>query len=111
MADEQVEERLADLFGSDSEDEGAQRGGDAPGSGEEPAEQQQGEQQEQVAAKDLFGSSDEDEDPEAHPVTQALGEDEDEPPPRQAAATAACCLPLLAPSRGVCPAVPSMKTA
>lgn len=53
------------LFGSDSEDEG-------------PPKQAAG--QPQVDTKDLFGSSDDEEAPAAHPTTQALGDDEDEPP-------------------------------
>ncbi|KAL4426799.1 hypothetical protein ABPG77_006585 [Micractinium sp. CCAP 211/92] len=53
------------LFGSDSEDE-------------EPPKQAAG--QPQMDTKDLFGSSDDEEAPAAHPTTQALGDDEDEPP-------------------------------
>jgi hypothetical protein len=67
---------MADLFGSDSEEEAPQED-KAQQNGDEPSVPQQGAP---VAAAQLFGSSDE-EDEQAgpsHPVTQALGEDEDE---------------------------------
>lgn len=75
-----VDEQVKDLFGSDSDDEAPQAEKARAGGDEAQAERQAG----KAAATNLFGSSDEDDEPPgaSHPVTQALGEDEDEYPAR-----------------------------
>ncbi len=68
----------ADLFGSSSDDEGPPQAGGGSVGGSEGEGQPQADAKATTAA--LFGSSDEEEEQPgpSHPVTAALGEDEDE---------------------------------